>query len=431
MLTLAEDKLDREELIKDLFALFDNFGNQNGRGLTMIINGKYGSGKSTLLDFIEEENNKEKKFNIIKYNSWENNIFDNPLIPILHTISKLKGKGAKIKDGAKNILKKIPSMFFATLANAHSVDIQALCSNENIFEEYDSYKNALTEFKKLLTEYCASKKTILLVDELDRCLPEYQIKVLESLYHLLDIPDLIVVIALDKQQLEYSIRNKFGYEQDTYGYLSKFIQYEVDLPEGDTYSYVKQLLTFSSEHNGDVKNVISNMFKGVELSIRECQILVKELNLICNEKDKKGAAVNYYYWYPMLVSFLLILKYTNRKIFKKYFGTIRSEENNWRAEKYSDNSLTNSRYNDFLNDIKNTKIEELIKFLQSNNYGQSFILHLINAFCPIRKISTESLAEYIKSDSSRVDAIINDFQTKMAYYPDTINKLIKKLQILK
>ena len=37
MLTLAEDKLDRGELIKDLFALFDNFGNQNGRGLTMII----------------------------------------------------------------------------------------------------------------------------------------------------------------------------------------------------------------------------------------------------------------------------------------------------------------------------------------------------------------------------------------------------------
>ena len=67
MIPLTEDKLKREQFLNDLFRVFENWGHQNGHGLTMVINGKYGSGKSTLLGFIEEKNAIEKKFDIIKY----------------------------------------------------------------------------------------------------------------------------------------------------------------------------------------------------------------------------------------------------------------------------------------------------------------------------------------------------------------------------
>ena len=198
---LAEDKLARGEFLGGLFSLFENFGNQGDRGFTMILNGKFGSGKSTLLDFIEENNSTENKFSVVRYNAWNDNLFEDPLIPILREVSKLEGKGEKIKKGAINVLKKIPKMFFSTLANAHGVDFTELLSNENIFSEYDEYKSSLNEFRKVLKDYCAEKKVVFLVDELDRCLPEYQIKVLETLYHLFEIPNLIVVIALDRNQL--------------------------------------------------------------------------------------------------------------------------------------------------------------------------------------------------------------------------------------
>lgn len=58
-MNLNEDKLNRQPLIERLFSIFDNFGNQSDKGLTMLINGQYGSGKSTLLAFIEEENDKK------------------------------------------------------------------------------------------------------------------------------------------------------------------------------------------------------------------------------------------------------------------------------------------------------------------------------------------------------------------------------------
>lgn len=430
MLKLLQDQLNRNEFITDLFNLFDNFGNQNGKGLTMVINGKYGSGKSTLLDFIEEKGEEEQKYNIIRYNSWENNIFANPLIPILHTISKLKTVGSKIKDSAKNVLKKIPQILFSTLANAHSIDLQPTLSCENIFDEYDAYNKALIEFRKTLTDYCANKKTILLVDELDRCLPEYQIKVLENLYHILDISNLIVVIALDKLQLECAIKSKFGEQQNICGYLSKFIQYEIDLPEGETYEYIKQLMTFSvqREYEDETKNLISRMFKACNIPLRECQILLKEINIICNECYGGENVVERPYWYPMLISFLTLLKRLTPHIFKKYFLEKRDYNTSYSREPLPLNKTT---YSKFLKDVENTLITKLLQVVLTNGYGQYFMLHFINTFYPIRKVVIESLSDYTNIEIVDIQNAIYGSRDKITLYPDMINNIIDKLKILR
>lgn len=320
----------------------------------MLINGQYGSGKSTLLAFIEEENNKKNKFNIIKYDAWENNFFENPIIPILYTISQLENLTEKLKNEISNMIKNVPKAIFNTLANASNIDIKTFTANENIFKEYDLYKASIIRFKKRLTKLCAERKIIFLVDELDRCLPEYQIKVLESLYHLLDIPNLIVVIAMDKKQLEYSIKCKFGDAINVYEYLSKFINYEINLPNNDVYQYIKALMKFDSQYIEEVKNLLSNIFKVINMSIRDCQIIISELNLICNEKNEKGATLKYYYWYPILACILLIIKKTNNDIYLKYFFD----------QKYSINyenkiKLKDTVYYKFLNDIKSTELNNI------------------------------------------------------------------------
>ena len=429
MIKLEDDKLKRDFLLEDLFKLFNNFGNQNNRGLTMVINGKYGSGKTTLLDFIEQKNIVENKFNVIRYNSWENNLFDNPLVPILYTISKLQSGGNKIKEGAKTIIKNLPKVFLGTLANAHSIDLQSFCTNENIFEEYDKYIESIKKFKEVLKNYCEKKKTILLVDELDRCLPEYQIKVLECLYHLLDIQDLIVVIALDKQQLECAIKNKFGEHQNTYGYLAKFIQYEIDLPDGDTYNYIQQLMTFSSDYDYEVKRVISEMFRTIKMSIRECQLIINEINILCNEKTNDGNIKNWKYWYPILLALMIILKRNFSSVYNKYFGNKKDRfEYMSSTEKIP---LSESIYFDFIKDIKGLDVESLINYLLSDNYGQCFMLHFINTFLPVRCLEIDSLSKYIKSDIKRTESLINDYSDRIASFPDLINSTINRLSILK
>ena len=124
---------------------------------------------------------------------------------------------------------------------------------------------------------------------------------------------------------------------------------------------------------------------------------------------------------------LLIFKKTNNILFKKYYGKEKLRENYYANESIQ---LTNSKYGEFLNDIEQTDIKKLIDYLLSDTYGRGIMLHVINTIEPVRKISIDDLAIYIKSDTQHVQSIINDPFSKLAQYPDMINRLIIKMKIL-
>lgn len=425
MIELKDDKLGRREFLDNIFKLLSNFGNQGDKGLTIILNGQYGIGKTTLLNFIEEKNQGESNFNIIRYNAWENNTFENPLIPLLYCISKLESKEGLIKKGTKNVLKKIPKIVLGTLANTCKVDLTSLADNESFFDDYDEYKESFEKLKNILKEYCANKKTVFLVDELDRCLPEYQIKVLESIYHLLNIPNLITVIALDKEQLECSIKNTFGDNQNTYGYLSKFIDYEIELLEGNTYTFIKSLMSFECHmgYTDDVKGLISNSLKSINMPIRDCQNIINELNIICNETDSNGVKRSWFYWYPLIIYIILLVKRINNEIYCKYFLKTKQEIYN------RDIELMETEYKKFSDDIKGTKIEKVLNcLLESEGLGQTFIIHLINCFVCIRDVKMTTLTDYTGLTESHINQIMFG-NGRIGTYPQTINSIIEKAHI--
>lgn len=73
----------------------------------------------------------------------------------------------------------------------------------------------------------------MIVDELDRCLPDYSVKVLERLHHLFsDIERTTVILAIDRIQLNHTIESIFGIDCDKEAYLKKFINLEISLDIG-------------------------------------------------------------------------------------------------------------------------------------------------------------------------------------------------------
>lgn len=424
MINLSEDKLNRSEFLNDLFNLFDNFGNYDDGGLTISLNGKFGSGKSTLLNFIEEKNQSEQKYHIVKYDAWQNNLFNNPLIPILYSLNELESTKSKIKEGAKNIIKSLPKILTNTVANIHGPDLSPLITNENIFDDYKKHIQAVAKYKSILNDFCKNKKVILLIDELDRCLPEYQIKVLETLYNVFNIPNLILVIAIDKQQLEFTIKNIFGNQENVSGYLSKFIQYEIDLPENENNEYLKTLILFQCKYS-EIKNICADMFDVAKVSIRDCLQIVKELNLICNEHSPDGKPLQYFYWYPLFVCFILIIKKQHREIYKKYFYNSLINEGIVEQK-----PLDETLYQNFLNDIKNTNIEDVIHYYTSSKMNFAFILYWINYFYPIKNIELNSLVNYTHYNQKRIESIIDNYDTPM-WNQYEYNKTLDKIKIFK
>ncbi len=88
------------------------------------------------------------------------------------------------------------------------------------------------------------QRLVVFVDDLDRCLPEKAIQVLEALKLFLDVAGCIFVLALDSEAIESAIRRRYQGEVKAREYLEKIVQVPFVLPPieaGPMRSYVQAL----------------------------------------------------------------------------------------------------------------------------------------------------------------------------------------------
>ena len=147
---------------------------------------------------LEEKGNKYLSFH---YNAWENDFYDEPLVAILSVIietlklqnKSLKEKGSlgKIFSSSITTLTKIAGSIIEAKYNLNPNEIidSVKDSGKNIsdakltksdFNKMLSLENALKQIQDVLNKLAVKQQIIFIVDELDRCLPEYAIKVLET-----------------------------------------------------------------------------------------------------------------------------------------------------------------------------------------------------------------------------------------------------------
>jgi hypothetical protein len=85
-------------------------------------------------------------------------------------------------------------------------------------------------------------KLVVFIDELDRCRPNFAIELLERIKHLFDIPNIIFVLSIDKQQLEASTAAVYGAAINAAEYLRRFIDLEYGIPAANSKRYTENLI---------------------------------------------------------------------------------------------------------------------------------------------------------------------------------------------
>lgn len=73
------------------------------------------------------------------------------------------------------------------------------------------------------------KKIIIFIDELDRCKPDYALKLLERVKHYYDIDNLVFVFSINMEQLQFPIRALYGTDFDSTKYLNRFFDEVIEL----------------------------------------------------------------------------------------------------------------------------------------------------------------------------------------------------------
>lgn len=253
------DILGRQQFVDDLLNLVYIISERRSNSC-FAIDGEWGSGKTFVLEMFEKqvkeiqcEATNDSRYFVVHYNCWEYDYYEEPIIAIVFSlinaineevswISKKTDNNFKaIIETAKDELKQQagkfienklgidPVKFFNEVKNKNDLSFK----NENRFDSYFSLKNSLKQIQEQLKQITKEKMIIIVVDELDRCIPEYAIKVLERLHHIFTgIENLATVISVDSKQLENSVKQIYGDKVDVEKYLRKFIDFKKTLPFG-------------------------------------------------------------------------------------------------------------------------------------------------------------------------------------------------------
>ncbi len=262
-------------------------------GFVLAINNPWGAGKTTFVKMWQQHLENEH-FRTVYFNAWENDL-GNAIFPAL--LSELEGIDRAHRDGenqqnprfadvldkaapiAKSLMPAVAKILFDRFAGkgAASELAEAIAAGgaevlaEGI-KDYRAQKQGLGEFKKSLTEFVETytsygRPIIFIIDELDRCRPDYAVSVLEHIKHLFSIRRVVFVLSIDKVQLGHAICGVYGSDNfDSNEYLRRFIDLEYNLPVPNYTEITKYFFNyFGFEDVALLKNKPNAWFSDEEL----------------------------------------------------------------------------------------------------------------------------------------------------------------------
>lgn len=345
------DFLNRQEFINRLKTVIELLSS-NKKNTCFAVSGSWGIGKSYVLDNFEkqllfEQDGKTAldKYFVFHFNCWEYDYYEEPLIAIIsamldeiankehifspsarsHVVSAAKFVFTELYEGASKWVESKtginPKKITDELSDIHK-NATKNTDKDHQYDKYLDFKQALLTLREEIKEISKERTIVFVVDELDRCIPEYQIKVLERLHHIFNgIENIQVILAVDKAQLERTVQKMFGENVETQKYLAKFIKFEIELDEGTYNSQFEESLGyyFNMFEVIDEANVVEfkeKIFEGI--AIRERIEIVENCYLLHNLLNKTDKKMNAFFM--CLEVFMTVLKHTNPTLPNQYTG---------------------------------------------------------------------------------------------------------------
>ncbi|MBT2747545.1 NTPase KAP [Lysobacter sp. ISL-42] len=299
----ATDMLQYDAIAKTVVKLIEK---TPGIPITIGVHGDWGAGKSSVLKMAQAVLEEKDGVLCVWFNGWAFEGFEDAKTVVLETIidelRRARPQSQKVKDAAKKLLKRVDWLKVAKKAGglAFTVatgiptfsqigdligaaktalgksageltreDIEGFADETTgLFKdaEEDSIPMHIHAFRKEfidLLDAADIKQLVVMVDDLDRCLPSTAIGTLEAIRLFLFVERTAFVIGADEMMIEYAVRDHFpdlppsaGPVSYARNYLEKLIQVPFRIPSlggAETRTYITLLMVeaeFGSSHAG-------------------------------------------------------------------------------------------------------------------------------------------------------------------------------------
>ncbi|WP_319778427.1 P-loop NTPase fold protein [Maridesulfovibrio sp.] len=311
--SLTEKEIPRKEVLDVLVP----FTASLSHSFVIALNSPWGTGKTTFINQFKQELEKDHKdCPAIYYNAWRADYNNDPFIDFCAEILSLEDNEAEASSEAKqNVLKyakkigsnlwnKKGNIALSLIAKIGSEEIANACGagdhSESIadavsgmvtqqIEQYSEQKSCTEDFALALEKF-VSKVTdgkgplIIFVDELDRCRPTYAVELLERVKHLFEIDNIVFVFSVDLNQLKHAVGTLYGHYSESEGYLKRFFDLVIDLPQIPLPLYIDILCKQYEMDNWKIYDILRPFIKGNNVTLRIVDKIFTILDILNDNK---------------------------------------------------------------------------------------------------------------------------------------------------
>ena len=262
--------------------------------LTIGIHGAWGSGKTSLMQMLQNSLNDNVKS--LWFNAWEYDKADSVWTALFQNlINQMDNTTSETKKLTKTFLTVLTDLSIQGLTKGSMSFTDVKNYYENYGEQVDSIKNLRETFEKAVQEHVGLHgKYVIFIDDLDRCLPERAVEILESMKLFLGSKRCIFIIGVDKEVIwkgiEARYRTDYNHETPIKGkdYIEKIIQLPFNIPplqNEDISKFIQDIYKniFSTIID---ENILKTISSGIEPNPRKTKQFLNLFNLLIRFRDQ-------------------------------------------------------------------------------------------------------------------------------------------------
>lgn len=202
--------------------------------------GDWGSGKTTFIKLWEEyvRENRKDEYSLVHIDAFAKDYVEDPFAMLFNAFKEFMKQNGILADNAHELVAKAKSIGLASAKALAFALVQKLTGGmvqdflDKFLEEYDYNPSSeeqdpceelRAELEKIVKK--TGKKLYIVVDELDRCRPDFALECLERIKHLFCVDGIKFILVYNPKIISGIVKSKYGCDEyDARTYINKFVE---------------------------------------------------------------------------------------------------------------------------------------------------------------------------------------------------------------